>query len=188
MYNCDTCEKELSLSDNEGHVLCNDCYERIHDDDVPNIPLAGHGLNKDTLLSVAWWLLLDIYWDDEMEAEYRKTCTDRGDKWEHNLVDRPVSPAVPDELDALMKLSYICGRIEQAWGESFYSVSRRMVNPDQQAHLNKEELMQTLIYRTIMACIGHGTGPNDDGNFPGELLTSPISFENPMQYQLDILP
>lgn len=182
MYKCDTCKKELSLSEDEGHVLCDGCHERSHD--IPNIPLAGLGLNNDMLLPVAWWLLLDIYWNDDREGEYRHTCTERGDKWEQKLADRPVSPKIPDEIDALIKLSHICGRIEQAWGKSFYSVSKSMVKPDQ----IREELMQTLIYRTITACIGHSLlGPDDDGGFPDYLLTSPINLENPMQDQLDLL-
>ena len=153
--------------------------------DVPNIPLAGHMLDKDTLLPVAWWLLLDVYWDDEREGEYRDTCTERGDHWEQNLVDRPVSPKVPDELDALMGLSHICGRIEQSWGRSFFDVARQMYPKHTGNGL--QERLQNLVYRTIMACIGHGIGPNDDGGFPYSLLTSPIQIENPMQYQLDLL-
>lgn len=163
--------------------------------DVPNISLAGHMLDKDTLLPVAWWLLLDVYWDDDREGKYRETCIERGDTWERNLVDRLVSPAVPDELGALMRLSHVCGRIEQSWGRSFFDVARDMY-PAYHPGANTQtgmftEKLQTLIYLTIMACIGHGIGPDDENGacnrpFPDELLTSPIQIENPMQNQLDL--
>lgn len=152
---------------------------------VPNIPLAGLGLDKDTLLHVARLLLADIYWNDEREGDYLTACALKPKKFPfvRELMKRPETPQVADELDALMKLSHICGRIEQSWGTSFYDVSRRMVKPDQV----REKVQQTLIYRTIMACIGHGISAADSGDFPDDLDPSPIIIENPMQYQLDLL-
>ena len=90
----------------------------------------------------------------------------------------------------MMRLMHICGRIEQSWGRSFFDVARSMF-PDLCRDRPSEaftDKLQSLVYRTIMACIGHGIGPDDDGGFPDELLTSPIQIENPMQDQLDLLP
>ena len=140
------------------------------------LALAGLGLDKDMLLRVARILLADVYWDEDREGEY--------DGYERQLMERPETPQVPDELDAVMRLSHICGRIEQAWGESFYSIAERITSSVQ----IREEIQENLVYYALMACIGHGIGPCDVECFPEELSNAPIHIENPMYHQLDLLP
>lgn len=140
---------------------------------------AGLGLDKDMLLRIARILLADVYWDDERESDYEGNVRE--------LMDRPETPQIPDELDAVMSLSHICGRIEQAWGISFYMVAWQMVGNDAPPDVLKKK-QEDLVYYALMACIGHGVGPNDDPKFPSELAGAPIHIENPMFDQLDLLP
>lgn len=144
------------------------------------LALAGLGLNKPMLLNVARVLLADVFWDEDREGEYEGNVRD--------IMDRPETPQVPDELDALMKMSHICGRIEQAWGESFYSVARRVLGSDEPKP-KFEKALEDLVYYTIMACIGHGIGPDEiDGFAETGNDPAPIHIENPLDHQLDLLP
>jgi len=147
------------------------------------LALAGLGLDKGLLLRVARCLLADIYWDDDQETQYRADCKVRSEPWIRELMKRPETPQVPDETDALIRMAHICGRIEQAWGESFYSVARRICKHDEV----KEEVQEDLVYYALMAAMGHGVGPQDVDGFPEELDASPINIENPMLYQLALL-
>ena len=129
------------------------------------------------LLRIARILLADVYWTDEREEMYHVVGGH-----ERDIMKRPETPPVPDELHAVMRLALVCGRIEQAWGESFYSIARRICQPDQ----TFMDIQEELVYLTLMACIGHGIGPGDSScEWPSELEEAPIQIENPMQWQLD---
>ena len=148
------------------------------------LALAGLGLDKEFLLTVARTLLSDVYWDEEREGEYRDDCRERGFAVEREIMKRSQTPQVPDETVALIKMAHICGRIEQAWGESFFSIARRICPPQR----IQEKLLEDLIYYTLMSCIGHGIGPDEVAGFSDTgLSSSPIRIENPMQYQLEWL-
>jgi hypothetical protein len=152
------------------------------------LALAGLGLDKPMLLRVARILLADIYWDDEQESLYHDTCAMNDRPVIRDLMDRPETPQVSDEVDALIRMAGICGRIEQAWGESFYSVARRIHETERANTKTQEELQEDLVYYALMAAIGHGVGPCDVEGFPPELEASPINIENPMLFQLSLLP
>jgi hypothetical protein len=143
------------------------------------LALAGLGLDKPLLLRVARILLADIYWDDDREREY--------DGSERELMKRPETPQIQDEIDALIRMAHICGRIEQAWGESFYSLARRLCPPDQ----TQEDVQEDLVYYTIMACIGHGIGPSECSRidrFDEDMDQAPIHIDsNPMLFQLSLI-
>jgi hypothetical protein len=144
------------------------------------LALAGLANDKPMLLAIARLLLADLYWDDENEALYRA-----GGGQEKCLEKRPETPEVPDETDALIRMAALTGRIEQAWGESFYSIARRICPPD----VVPQSVHSDLMYHTIMGCIGHGINAADMeiAQFPEELDTAPIRIENPMLFQLSLL-
>jgi len=148
-----------------------------------NLALAGLENDKGMLLTVARILLADIYWDEDRSNEYHRAS--KKSFWEQDLMKRPETPQIPDETDALIRMAALTGRIEQAWGESFYSVARRIC-PDDQIQL---EVHEDLLYYTCMACIGRGIGPEDMAiaKFPEELDGAPIHIENPMLFQLALL-
>lgn len=141
------------------------------------LALAGFGLRKDLLLRVARSLLADIY------------------SHVKELMAHPETPQIPDEADALIRMAHICGRIEQVWRRSFYDVACEMYPayaPGFDTATNGfSEKFETLVYRTIMSCIGHGIGPDDENgacnnSFPGNLSPRPINIENPMFSQLEM--
>ena len=165
------------------------------------LALAGLGLDKDLLLRVARILLADLYWDDDLESDYIAACQAKPKQFPYvkELMDRPETPQIQDEIDALIRMAGICGRIEQAWGESFYSVTRRILGYDRPNYTSSrafpetqgafDELQEELVYLTFMACIGHGIGPAGDSScqWPEELDEAPIHIENPMLFQLSLL-
>jgi len=150
-----------------------------------NLALAGLKLDKPMLLRVARILLADLYWDEDQEGEYRaKSHTE--EPFHAEIMNRPETPQIPDVTDAIIRMAHICGRIEQAWGESFYSVARRLTPPDQIA----DQVQEDIVYYTIMACIGHGIDANcidRIDRFDDNLDPSPIRIENPMLFQLSLL-
>ena len=150
-----------------------------------NIPLAGLGIDRLLVTDIARTLWCDVWWTDEREAEYRQQA---GCQWQQQLLSRTETPDIPDLDDALFKLFHAVGRIEQAWGRSFYAVARDMYPEVYTVTLVNgepfQEKLEMLVYRTLMACIGHGIGPDDDGDFPEDLDASPIDIENPLQEQV----
>jgi hypothetical protein len=161
------------------------------------IPLACLGIDRLLLSEVARTLWCDVYWTDEREGEYGQT---HGALHVRELTERPETPDVPNLDDALFKLFHAVGRIEQAWGKSFYQVACDMVCSGHPSDLDSlanladkcdldnphgpfRQRLEMLVYRTMMACIGHGIGPDDDGDFPDELDAAPIDMENPLQDQ-----
>jgi len=147
-----------------------------------NLALAGLKLDKPMLLRVARILLADLYWDEDQEGEYRaKSHTE--EPFHAEIMNRPETPQIPDETDAIIRMAHICGRIEQAWGESFYSLAQRICKQHEVA----EQVQENLVYCACMAAIGHGVGPQDVDGFPKELDPSPIRIENPMLFQLSLL-
>ena len=152
-----------------------------------NIPLACLGIDRVLLSEVARILWCDVYWTDEREEEYRQT---HGALWVQDITCRPETPDVPVLDVALFSLFYSVGRIEQAWGRSFWSVAAEMYSEVYADRGDNPERfrgkLEELVYRTIMACIGHGIDASDDcEGWPEELDLAPISIENPLQDQVE---
>lgn len=146
------------------------------------IPTSLLGIDRLLLTEVARYLWCDVYWNEEREGEYRQVV---GCQFEPELACRPQTPDVPDLDDALFNLFHACGRIEQAWGKSFYQVACEMYVGEGQPDLDGPfcEKLELLVYKTLMACIGHGISGADDDNWPEGLDDAPIHIENPLQDQ-----
>ena len=72
----------------------------------------------------------------------------------------------PAELVA--EVADMMRRTERAWGKSFEEVAELWGRD-----------VDTLAYRCMMQTIGHGIGPDDDGDFPEDIDPSPLYVESP---------
>ena len=123
------------------------------------------------LKQVAWWLWLDAWWNEERENKYCDHCEVIGKQWEQRLTNRPETPPIPDEDAAINVLRKMVDCIEYEWERGFVDVAFDMEDVCNLADL---------VYQTLMACMGHGIGPDDDGGFPSDLEEAPICFDNPL--------
>jgi hypothetical protein len=118
------------------------------------------------------WLL--SYWDDDRMRAYREvtgrspiqTYGQQMESW----------PAPPVDHGVVFQVKRLVERIQVAWGWTFTDVAARMGEP-----------LHRVMYYTVMACIGHGVGPNDDGKFPEGLDESPVRAEDPAADNVPVL-
>ena len=100
------------------------------------------------------------YWTGETEADYRREHSGKSEMlggFVEDLLQRPESPALPDEEDALIRMAYSCGRIEQAWGKSIFDTFRNKYpalyyNHRDRGHNEFREKLTDFIYLVFTAC------------------------------------
>ena len=119
------------------------------------------------VVSTARTLWIGAYWDDERMEAYRER-TGRGVMADYGrqMEEWPVPP-LPPELVA--DVAEIVRDTERAWGRTFEEVAEAMDG----------RTADWLMYAVVMQSIGHGIGPDDDGDFPEGLDTSPVSTDDP---------
>lgn len=114
----------------------------------------------------AQYLWLDAYWDEERMSAFddvqgKSPIAAYGQQME----GWPTPPIPAAVITATREM--IVGT-EAAWKRSIEDVAAEMGHD-----------VDWLAYRLVMATIGHGVGPDDDGDFPDDLDSSPLYRENP---------
>jgi hypothetical protein len=106
------------------------------------------------------------FWSDERFTAYTQlTGRHPIQAWGQAMEYWPV-PAVPHAL--VEDIRGILERIEAAWGRTLDDVAEEMGTE-----------ADRLAYYTVMACMGHGIEPDDDGTFPDGLDPSPLNLDDP---------
>jgi hypothetical protein len=118
------------------------------------------------LHAAARTLFIDSYWDDDRHRAFSEETGRSPIYFYGQQMEEWPLPPVPAELVA--EVADLMRRTERAWGKSFEEV----------ADLWGRDV-DMLAYRCMMQTVGHGIGPNDDGDFPDDIDPSPISTESP---------
>jgi hypothetical protein len=123
-------------------------------------------VDQELAKSVARSLWILAYWSDERHRAF----TERAGRSPIAAFGQQMEgwPVPPVPMDLVADVSGLLTGVERAWGRSVEQVAEEMGTEP-----------ESLAYRTLMACIGHGIGPDDDGTFPDGLDPSPMTLDDP---------